>query len=309
MRTRVRRTCLAASAQALAVANSARPSVKRAAAMERMPVPRTNFREGDRVRLAAWWGEIAGATGTVVEAILVTADDWAAQDLLVRFDRPVTICKGGRPTWTFCHSAHNFEYADEAGETQRGMEAISDTEDPPSSPRAPPSLLSGDEAAFQPFTGAAHRLGEQEHARGNGNPAQKSAAAALPNLDTPLIRRRLRGKQPPPPAYGGADRCSISMSCADKYMEDAEEFYAAYKAEGGKFEFDGFQVLLRAFFEHTLNSHVWGERADASRKDKNGFWLHPSPDHAESAWAAETGQTASEFRRVFEAVDSVHAYT
>ena len=46
-----------------------------AAAMERMPEPRTNFREGDRVRLAAWWGEIAGATGTVVEAILVTADD------------------------------------------------------------------------------------------------------------------------------------------------------------------------------------------------------------------------------------------
>ena len=167
-----------------------------------MPVPRTNFREGDRVRLAAWWGEIAGATGTVVEAILVTADDWAAQDLLVRFDRPVTICKGGRPTWTFCHSAHNFEYIDEAVETQRDMKAISDDENLPSS--LPLNFPSGGEAAFRPFTGAAHRLDEQEYARGNSNPAQKSAAAALPNLGTPLIRRRLRGKQPPPPAYGGA---------------------------------------------------------------------------------------------------------
>ena len=90
---------------------------------------------------------------------------------------------------------------DEAAETRRGMEATSDDEDPPSSPRAPPSLPSGDEAAFQPFTGAAHRLDEQEYARGDGNPAQKTSAAALPNLGAPLVRRRLRGKQPPPPAY------------------------------------------------------------------------------------------------------------
>ena len=166
-----------------------------------MPVPRTNFREGDRVRGAAWFEEIAGVTGTVVEAILVTGDDWAAQDLLVRFDRPVTVFEDESPMWTFCHSAHNFEYVDEAVETQREMEAISDTEDPPSSPRAPPSLPSGDEAAFQPFTGAAHGLDEQEYARGDGNPAQKTSAAALPNLGAPLVRRRLRGKQPPPPAY------------------------------------------------------------------------------------------------------------
>ncbi len=64
-----------------------------------------------------------------------------------------------------------------------------------------------------------------------------------------------------------------------------------------------------AFFEHTLNSHVWGECAETSQKDTNGFWLHPSPDDAEAAWAEETGQTALEFRRMFYAVDSVHAYT
>ena len=99
------------------------------------------------------------------------------------------------------------------------------------------------------------------------------------------------------------------MSGADKYMEDAKEFYDAYKVKRGKSKFDGFKVLLRAFFEHTLNSHVFGECAEASQKDEDGLWLHPSRDHAESAWAAETGQTASEFCRVFEAVDSVHAYT
>ena len=62
-----------------------------------MPVPRTNFREGDRVRGAEWFHEIAGATGTVVEAILVTGEDWAAQDLLVKFDRPVAIFDDGPP--------------------------------------------------------------------------------------------------------------------------------------------------------------------------------------------------------------------
>ena len=79
-----------------------------------MPVPRTNFCKGDRVRGAAWFEEIAGVTGTVVEAILVTGDIWAAQDLLVRFDHPVTILEGESPRWTFFHSAHNFEYVDEA---------------------------------------------------------------------------------------------------------------------------------------------------------------------------------------------------
>ena len=56
-----------------------------------MPVSRTNFRAGDRVRGAAWFDEIAGVVGTVVEAVEVRGDDWAAQDLLVRFDRPVVI--------------------------------------------------------------------------------------------------------------------------------------------------------------------------------------------------------------------------
>jgi len=167
-----------------------------------MPVPRTNFREGDRVRGAEWFEEIAGVSGTVVKAILVTGDDWAAQDLLVRFDRPVTIFEGESPMWTFCHSAHNFEYVDEAVETQRDMEAISDDEDPPSSP--PPSFPLRGQAALQPFTGAAHRLDEQERAPGEGNSAQNASAAAVSNLDAPLVRRRLRGKQPPPPAYGGA---------------------------------------------------------------------------------------------------------
>ena len=118
-----------------------------------MPVPRTNFRAGDRVRGAEWFDAIAGETGTVVRAVLVTGRDWAAQDLLVRFDRPVTIFEGESPMWTFCHSAHNFEYIDEASE----MEEISDDE-----PESEPA------------------------------PVEATGAP----------RRRLRGKQPPPPAYG-----------------------------------------------------------------------------------------------------------
>ena len=71
--------------------------------------------------------------------------------------------------------------------------------------------------------------------------------------------------------------------------------------------FDGFSELLHAFFEHTLNSHVWGEGSDNSRKDDEGLWLHPSRNAAEAAWAEQTCQTPQEFSRVFDAVDSVHA--
>ena len=37
--------------------------------------------------------------------------------------------------------------------------------------------------------------------------------------------------------------------------------------------------------------------------------VHPSRDAAEAAWAEQTGQTPQEFGRVFDAVDSVHAYS
>ena len=75
-------------------------------------MPTTNFRTGDRVRGADWLHEIAGAVGTVVRAVEVNGDDWAAQDLLVRFDRPVVIVS--EPQWTFSPSAHNFEFVDES---------------------------------------------------------------------------------------------------------------------------------------------------------------------------------------------------
>ena len=85
-----------------------------------MPVSRTNFRAGDRVRGAEWFDEIAGAVGTVVEAVEVCGHDWAAQDLLVRFDRPVVIFDA--PRWTFFHSAHNFEYIEDT-HTAPGVQA------------------------------------------------------------------------------------------------------------------------------------------------------------------------------------------
>ena len=83
---------------------------------------RTNFRAGDRVRGAAWFDAIAGAVGTVVHVAEVSGDDWVAQELKVRFDRPVVIF--GEPQWTFRHSAHNFELIESRTELR------SDQEDP-----------------------------------------------------------------------------------------------------------------------------------------------------------------------------------
>ena len=92
-------------------------------------------------------------------------------------------------------------------------------------------------------------------------------------------------------------------------MADSLKFYRAYKKRGGQCTIEYFKELLRAFFEHTLNSHVFGEVADTSRKDDHGMWLHPSPDVAEASWAEQTSLTARDFACVFRAVDSVHAYT
>ena len=90
--------------------------------------------------------------------------------------------------WTFCHSAHNFEYIGEAMEARREMEASHGE-------------------GLRPFTGAARRLDEQRGADGGGSPeAQRTSATALPDAGEPLVRRRLRGKQPPPRAYRGAAR-------------------------------------------------------------------------------------------------------
>ena len=80
-----------------------------------MAVSRTSFRNGDRVRGAEWFDEIAGAVGTVLMVHTVNGDEWVAQDLLVRFDRPVAYDDDGEgEQWTFCHLAHNFEHVDEA---------------------------------------------------------------------------------------------------------------------------------------------------------------------------------------------------
>ncbi len=116
-----------------------------------------------------------------------------------------------------------------------------------------------------------------------------------------------RADKPEPDTPSERER-SPAPSGADKYMEDSKDFYKAYKKRGGKCSFDAFTELLRAFFEHTLNSHVWGERSETSQKE-GGLWLHPSRGAAEAAWAEQTGQTPQEFGRVFDAVDSVHAYT
>ena len=90
-----------------------------------MSVPRTNFRAGDRVRGAEGFEEIRG----FVEAMLVTGQDWAAQDLLVRSDRPVRIFEDEPPTLRY-----NFEFIDES-ETAPGLPqglAYSQSAPPPS---------------------------------------------------------------------------------------------------------------------------------------------------------------------------------
>ena len=120
-----------------------------------MSVPRTNFRAGDRVRGAEGFEEIRG----FVEAMLVTGQDWAAQDHLVRSDRPVRIFEDEPPTLRY-----NFEFIDES-ETAPGLPqelAYSQSVPPPSlgparsDPLLPPTSLP-DNPRPEPRTGYAKK--------------------------------------------------------------------------------------------------------------------------------------------------------
>ena len=63
--------------------------------------------------------------------------------------------------------------------------------------------------------------------------------------------------------------------------------------------------FLRAYSEFSCLGRV----LRVFTENDDGLWLHPSRDAAEAAWAEQTGQTPQEFGRVFDAVDSVHAYS
>ena len=75
------------------------------------------FTVGERVRVAEWFTEFRGATGTVVWVTDVTGDGWVAQDLTVEFDRPVVPFEDGEPWPRLHHSAHNFELIDDVSHT------------------------------------------------------------------------------------------------------------------------------------------------------------------------------------------------
>jgi len=56
--------------------------------------------------------------------------------------------------------------------------------------------------------------------------------------------------------HGAARRTQRATSGADKFMDDAQEAHNAYRKDGGTCGFDAFEELLRAFYEHTLNSRL-----------------------------------------------------
>ena len=69
-------------------------------------------------------------------------------------------------------------------------------------------------------------------------------------------------------AAGAGSLGQAPMPHIDQIMEEAKAFHDAYK---GQRDFDDFARVLRAFFEHTLHSHVYGDVAPISRRDRDGL--------------------------------------
>ena len=104
----------------------------------------------------------------------------------------------------------------------------------------------------------------------------------------------------------------MDSSEMQKYMSDAKSMFKVYNRLGGRSNVDTYKQHLKLFFFHTLNSHVFGmgsEYYNGATVDDNGFMLHESRFAAEAALMRAANIDDAEVCRIFDSVDSVHAYT
>ena len=102
----------------------------------------------------------------------------------------------------------------------------------------------------------------------------------------------------------------MSLTQLDAMMTDAPLMYSEYIKLGGKSEEHKYLAHLKAFFRHTLNSHVFGETSVSKpERTDSEFYLHASCEAAEEALLTETTIGYGELSRIFQSVDTVHAYT
>ena len=97
-----------------------------------------------------------------------------------------------------------------------------------------------------------------------------------------------------------------------KYMSDAKTMFKVYTSLGGRSNFDTYKQHLKLFFFHTLNRHVFGmgpEYYNGATVDDAGFALYESRSAAEAALMHAANIDDAEVSRIFDSVDSVHAYT
>ena len=100
----------------------------------------------------------------------------------------------------------------------------------------------------------------------------------------------------------------MDSSEMQKYMSDAKSMFKVYNRLGGRSNFDTYKQHLKLFFFHTLNSHVFVMGSGATVDDA-GFMLHESRSAAEAALMHAANIDDAEVSRIFDSVDSVHAYT
>jgi hypothetical protein len=104
----------------------------------------------------------------------------------------------------------------------------------------------------------------------------------------------------------------MDSSEMQKYMSDAKSMFKVYNRLGGRSNFDTYKQHLKLFFFHTLNSHVFGmgpKDYNGATVDDAGFMLQESRFAAEAALMLAANIDDAEVSRIFESVDSVHAYT
>ena len=102
------------------------------------------------------------------------------------------------------------------------------------------------------------------------------------------------------------------MASMQHYMQDSTEMFKVYQRIGGCSAIDKYKENLMLFFHHTLNSHCGGigpELFNGASIDDHGFALHNGRAEAESAFVEAAKIDHAELCRIFESVDTVHAYS
>lgn len=91
-----------------------------------------------------------------------------------------------------------------------------------------------------------------------------------------------------------------------------KQYFAVYTSLGGVSDFTKFVSLHDDFIKHTINSFVYGDVCEDNEdpfQDEEGNWVYHSNKESMEGFCQATHTSYEEASKIFEAVDTITAYS